>query len=135
MFFSARPKVAATPVAPEAPAFDVMALVTAIAAVTGRREFPQHSGLPPIVVESLRSLDAALAARDGSMLESAVASSMKASDAMAATARITGEVRESAVRAEAMAAGVEELTASIQDRKSTRLNSSHRYISRMPSSA
>ena len=113
MFFSARPKVAATPAAPEAPAFDVMALVTAIAAVTGRREFPQHSGLPPIVVESLRSLDAALAARDGSMLEAAVASSMKASDAMAATARITGEVRESATRAEAMAAGVEELTASI----------------------
>ena len=114
MFFSTRAKAVVASTEPQAPAFDVMALVAALAAVAGRRELP-NNGLPPIVVESLRSLDAALAARDRTMLETAVASSMKASDAMAATARITGEVRESATRSEAMAAGVEELTASIRE--------------------
>ncbi len=112
MFFSSRAKVTTPPSEAEAPAFDVMMLVAALAAVAGRRE-SSFGGLPPIVVESLRSLDAALGSRDSSALETAVATSMKASEAMAATARITGEVRDSAVRSEAMAAGVEELTASI----------------------
>jgi len=113
MFFSSRPRSAAPTTEPEAPAFDVMSLVAGLAAVAGRRPLPTNAGLPPMVMESLRSLDAALGARDRSMLENAVATSMNASEAMAATARITGEVRESALRAEAMAAGVEELTASI----------------------
>ena len=114
MFFSTRPKVVAQPAEPVTPAFDTMALVAALAAVAGRRDLPV-AGVPgPIVTEALRSVDVALASRDRSMLETAVASSMKASEAMAATARITGEVRDGAHRAEAMAAGVEELNASIR---------------------
>ncbi|WP_333822798.1 methyl-accepting chemotaxis protein [Pinisolibacter sp.] len=118
MFFSSRVK-AETPVEkPDAPAFEVMALVTGLAAVAARREVPTN-GLPPMVTEAIRSLDTALATRDRSMLESAVASSMKASEAMAATARITGGVRESSAQAQVMAAGVEELTASIGQIAST----------------
>ncbi len=99
---------------PEAPAFDVMALVTSLAAVAARREVPLGNGLPPMVIEAIRSIDQVLATRDRSMLESAVSSSMRASEAMAATAHITGEVRESSAQAQIMAAGVEELTASIR---------------------
>jgi methyl-accepting chemotaxis protein len=119
MFFSSRVKVETPVEKPDAPAFEVMALVTSLAAVAARREVPPANGLPPMVMEAIRSLDAVLAARDRSMLESAVASSMKASEAMAATARITGGVRESSAQAQVMAAGVEELTASIGQIAST----------------
>ncbi len=95
-------------------ALDPIRLVGLLAAVVGRRGLPEVQELPAIVNEALRSVDAALAARDRALLEGAAASSMNASNAMAATARITGEVRESAGRAEAMSAGVEELTASIR---------------------
>ena len=114
MFFSSRARVATPTAEVRAPEFDPMALVGLLTAVVGRRELPSVEGLPPILVETIRSLDAAIAARDSAMLESAVGFSMKASEAMAATARITGEVRDSATRSGTMAAGVEELTASIR---------------------
>ncbi|MDK9695234.1 MAG: methyl-accepting chemotaxis protein [Siculibacillus sp.] len=113
MFFSSRVKAESHAPATDAPAFEVVTLVTSLAAVAARREIPPNAGLPPMVVEAIRSLDAALAARDVSLLESAVATSMKASEAMAATARITGGVRESSAQAQIMAAGIEELNASI----------------------
>ncbi|MCE1237966.1 MAG: methyl-accepting chemotaxis protein [Hyphomicrobiales bacterium] len=99
--------------APTAP-FDPLPIVAALAAVAGRRGLPDMAALPPILAETIRTLDAAFASRDRTMLANAVAYSMNASEAMAAAAHITGEVRESAVRAEAMAAGIEEMTASIR---------------------
>ena len=113
MFFS-RAKAEKPVDIQETPTFDVMALVTNLAAIAARREARFDDGLPPMVVEAMRSLDAMLTTRDRSTLEHAVASSMKASEAMAATARITGGVRESSAQAQIMAAGVEELTASIR---------------------
>ena len=114
MFFSRRDKVEVPVQVSQEPTFEVMALVSALTAVAARREVPLAGGLPPMVVEAIRSIDAMLAARDRSMLEHAVVSSMKASEAMAATARITGGVRDSSGQAQVMAAGVEELTASIR---------------------
>ncbi len=115
MLFSGRSKAVETKreEAPP-PGVDPMALVTVLAAIAGRRGLPDLSAFPPIVGETLRTLDATLAGRDESMLANAVAYSMNASEAMAASAYITGEVRESATRAETMAAGVEEMTASIR---------------------
>ncbi|TBW33516.1 chemotaxis protein [Siculibacillus lacustris] len=89
-------------------------VVTVLAAVAARRPLPDLSSLPPMFAETIRALDAALGERDRSSLEAAVAYSMKASEAMAASARITGEVRETAARAGTMAAGTEELTATIR---------------------
>ena len=89
MFFSSRARVATPTAEVHAPEFDPMALVGLLTAVVGRRELPSVEGLPPILVETIRSLDAAIAARDSAMLESAVGFSMKASEAMAATAVTT----------------------------------------------
>jgi septal ring factor EnvC (AmiA/AmiB activator) len=50
-------------------------------------------------------------------------------------ARLIQERRAEALRAAAAAKAAAPVTVSRADRKSTRLNSSHRYISRMPSSA
>jgi methyl-accepting chemotaxis protein len=116
MLFSPKVKsqpAGSTAAAPAADRLDVMVVVSALAAIVGRRALPDVSGLPPVLVETMRSLDAALGSRDQAMLSNAVSYSMNASEAMAAAAFITGEVRDSAARAESMAAGVEELTASI----------------------
>ena len=94
--------------------FDPMPIVAALSAVAGRRDLPDLSGLPPILAETIRTLDLTLGGRDHAMLDNAVSYSMNASEAMAAAAYITGEVRESALRAETMAAGIEEMTASIR---------------------
>ena len=96
------------------PQVDVMAIVTALAAVAGRKPLPGMDALPSILVETIRTLDVTLAERDRVMLANAVGYSMNASEAMASAAYITGEVRESAARAETMAAGIEEMTASIR---------------------
>ncbi len=106
------PNVTATPATSEARTAEIASLLAAIAA---RRPLPEPADLPPILVEAARALDAAMAARDKALLESTVAFSMKASEAMAASARITGEIRETSRRAEAMAAGAEEMSASVQE--------------------
>ena len=93
---------------------DPTEVVAALAAVAARRPLPDAVTLPPMVVEAMRMLDAAVASRDGAMLTNTVAYSMNASEAMAAAAMITGSVRDTAERASVMAAGVEELTASIR---------------------
>ena len=119
MLFSSRRTIEDRSIAPKPVEFDQIGLVAALAAVAGRRALPDMGSLPAMVAETVRALDAALAARDTSMLANAVGYSMKASEAMAASARITGEVRDAAHQAESMAAGVEELTASIGQIAST----------------
>ncbi len=65
------------------------------------------------VASALLAFRQSLAGRDEAILRHAVQFSMQASEAMAATTRITGEVRETDTRSQSMAAAVEELTASI----------------------
>ncbi len=70
-------------------------------------------GLAPDVAQAVRELARRIGARDERSLSQTVEFSIQASEAMAATARITGEIRETDLRAQNMAAAVEELTASI----------------------
>ncbi len=70
-------------------------------------------GLSPAVLAAVRDLARRTCLRDEENLSQTVDFSIQASEAMAATARITGEVRETDLRAQSMAAAVEELTASI----------------------
>lgn len=76
---------------------------------------PDLSAFPPTVAEAIRAAHGACASRDSHDLARTVAFSMQASSAMAAVARITGEVRDTDTRAQSMAAAVEELTASINE--------------------
>ena len=102
-FFAKTKTVEPSPVETTTTGIDAMVLASALAAIAARRDVPDLSAFPPIVVEALRAVDATLAGRDVAMLGNAVSYSMNASEAI--------------------------------DRKSTRLNSSHEWISRMPSSA
>jgi methyl-accepting chemotaxis protein len=106
------PNVTVAPTSSDVRITETVALLAAIAA---RRPLPDLADLPPILAEAARALDAAMAARDKALLESTVSFSMKASEAMAASARITGEIRDTSRRAETMAAGTEEMSASIQE--------------------
>ncbi|MBL8572523.1 MAG: CZB domain-containing protein [Hyphomicrobiaceae bacterium] len=95
------------------PELELNQVLTAITGIATRRPLDTLGGMPPVLVEALRALDAAMAGRDEAMLANAVSFSMKASEAMAASARITGEIRETSDRTGAMAAAVEELDASV----------------------
>jgi methyl-accepting chemotaxis protein len=92
---------------------DLPRLLTALATLTARDGHIDLDGLPPELANALRSADAALAALDTHSLRQTVDYSMQASEAMAATARITGEIRDTDAKAQTIAAAVEELTASI----------------------
>jgi methyl-accepting chemotaxis protein len=70
--------------------------------------------LPADLAQAVTRFRQALSARDSESLKNAVAYSMHASNAMASTAFITGEVRETNTRAQSMASAIEELTTSIQ---------------------
>lgn len=100
-------------------ALPVAEVVAALGAIANSEDLGTLEGLPPLLAESLRNLRVALAGRDEQILSQTVEYSMQASQAMAATARITGEIRETDARAQGMAAGVEELTASIDQIAST----------------
>ena len=115
MFFNNKAKNAVVEaVVRQEPEVDIMKIVTVLAAIAGRKPLSGLDDFPPILSETLRTLDLTVAERDRGMLANAVAYSMNASEAMASAAYITGEVRDSAVRAESMAAGIEEMTASIR---------------------
>lgn len=88
-------------------------ILQALVAIVARKKTDVAGLFPPALAEVLSSLDMALASRDRSILEQAVGFSMKASNAMASSARITGEVNEASIRAGAMAAAVEQLSASV----------------------
>jgi methyl-accepting chemotaxis protein len=57
---------------------------------------PEHATLPPLIAQTLAGVRRLIEERNRSELERAVEYSMRASDAMAAGALITGEVRETA---------------------------------------
>jgi methyl-accepting chemotaxis protein len=95
------------------PAIDGRCLLAALRALMARESVVPVDGLPVEAAEAFRAADAALATADEQRLRQTVEFSMHASDAMAATARITGEIRSTDEKAQRTAAGVEELTASI----------------------
>ncbi|MEI2383916.1 methyl-accepting chemotaxis protein [Breoghania sp. JC706] len=103
----------------EARAQETAALSSALAALAEGREPEAADALPDTIAAAVRGLKRAIALRDEQILEQTVQYSIQASEAMAATARITGEIRETDNRAQSMAAAVEELTASIDQIAST----------------
>ncbi len=90
----------------------VAAMVEVLAAITARQQ-PALDAFPRVLADAIRLACGAHATRDSQDLDRTVAFSMQASSAVAAVARITGEVRETNARAQSMAAAVEQLTTSI----------------------
>ncbi len=97
-------------------------LVEALNALRECRDLDMLDALPGEVAGALRDLRDSLCGRNETALRQTVDFSVQASRAMAATARITGEIRETDMRANAMAAGVDELTASIEQISETAHN-------------
>jgi methyl-accepting chemotaxis protein len=92
---------------------DVASVVEALKAISVG-QLPDMNTFPQLMVEALQAAHDACASRDRQDLARTVNYSMQASSAMAAVARITGEVRETDTRAQSMATAIEELTASIE---------------------
>ncbi|WP_035714706.1 methyl-accepting chemotaxis protein [Azorhizobium doebereinerae] len=105
------PATAAPSLAPAGEQVALSALLPVLVALVARRTCDMPASFPPALKETLAALDAALEARDRSILLQAVGFSMKASEAMASAARITGEIAETSQQAGTMAAAVEELNA------------------------
>ncbi|MDQ2080924.1 methyl-accepting chemotaxis protein [Xanthobacteraceae bacterium Astr-EGSB] len=91
---------------------DIAAVIAVLRDLASGR-MPDVSGLPQALTDAIQNAHGACHRRDCEDLARTVAFSIQASTAMAAVARITGEVRETDTRAGAMATAVEELTASI----------------------
>ena len=103
----------------EARAQEAASVCDALAALAEGREPERDDALPADIAAAVDALAHAIARRDEQILKQTVQYSIQASEAMAATARITGESRETDYRAQSMAAAVEELTASIDQIAST----------------
>jgi methyl-accepting chemotaxis protein len=118
MFFKSR--IATGNVAPvSVDLIDPDKVIEALLACMSGRELPETAGLPPRLAEVLRNVHAWSGNRDERLLDQTVAYSIQSSEAMAATARIASEIKETDARAERMSAAVEELTASITQITST----------------
>ncbi|PTW61730.1 methyl-accepting chemotaxis sensory transducer [Breoghania corrubedonensis] len=103
----------------EGRAQEAAALRSALAALANGHRVDNADALPTGIAGPVEDLARAIARRDEQILAQTVQYSIQASEAMAATARITGEIRETDIRAQSMAAAVEELTASIDQIAST----------------
>jgi methyl-accepting chemotaxis protein len=104
------------------PALDGQAIVDAIDALIARKPNCSDDNLPEAAAKALKNARANLAAHDEQGLRRTVEFSIQASEAMAATARMTGEIRDTEGKAQIIAAGVEELTASIDQMAGTAKN-------------
>jgi methyl-accepting chemotaxis protein len=92
---------------------DVSRLVAALNAIaTGKP--PDTADLPAALKDAIEALHGISGKRDEQDLARTVSFSMQASTAMAAVARITGGIRETDTRSQAMSGAVAELTASIE---------------------
>lgn len=112
-------KSAAPVVEVRVPAFDTQALVAALRSIEGHLEIQGTGSLPGEVVSALASLKEVMDRENETLLQQTVDYSLQASRAMAATARITGEIRETDQQARMISGGVDELTASIEQIAST----------------
>jgi methyl-accepting chemotaxis protein len=95
------------------PAVDIARIVEAVNAI-GKAKPPDTAGLPAALKDALEALRSAFGKRDEQDLARAVAFSVQASIAMAAVARITGQMQETDTRSQGMAGAVTELTTSIE---------------------
>lgn len=102
-------------------------LLSVIAALRDCHPVGDLETFPAEVAAAIHELQAVLCGNNETTLRQTVEYSVQASNAMAATARITGEIRETDQRANAMAAGVDELTATIDEISGT----AHRVASSM----
>ncbi|NBN63581.1 methyl-accepting chemotaxis protein [Pannonibacter tanglangensis] len=100
--------------ASKAPDLSVVAIVSALRALEARAPLSGIEALPADIAVALTSLAATLARQDETQLGQTVDFSVQASEAMAATARITGKIRATDRQASVMAASVDEMTASIE---------------------
>ncbi len=95
------------------PEFDVHRFLAAVSALIARQPNVHLEGFSPDVAAALNQARGVLAAADEQSLRQTVEFSIHASEAMAATARITGEIRDTNTRAQTIAAEVQDLTGSI----------------------
>ena len=96
------------------PDLPLLAVVAALRGLEAHARLEGLDALPADLAAALKSLAAALGRQDETQLRQTVDYSVQASEAMAATARITGEIRDTDQQARMMSAGVDELTASIE---------------------
>jgi methyl-accepting chemotaxis protein len=101
------------------PTIEPHILLSAIAALLSRTPAPENDRLPSEIAGAFRAAYAALSAADEQSLRQTVEFSINASEAMAAMARITGEIRDTDGKAQTIAASVEELNASIDQISTT----------------
>lgn len=92
---------------------DVAGICAAVDALVARGADFDVSGLQPEIGATLKRGREFLAVSDEQSLRQTVGYSIQASEAMAATARITGEVRDTDGKVQTIAGAIEELTASI----------------------
>lgn len=88
-------------------------VVAGILALIEGKDLTEDNSLPPLITETLRSAQRLLVDRDEQLLQQTVDYSMQASEAMASTARITGEIRDTNARADQMARDVADVTSAI----------------------
>ncbi|MDR3496969.1 MAG: methyl-accepting chemotaxis protein [Ancalomicrobiaceae bacterium] len=97
-------------------------LAAAILALVSPDRPLETAGLPPAVAEALIGVKTILDGRERKALADAVKLSMSASNAMAASANVTGSVHACDAQAETMTSAVVEMTASIEQIAGTARN-------------
>lgn len=90
---------------------DLALVLEALSALRAGSELPQLNTLPKDVAEALASLSGDIRQRNETLLQQAVEQSQQASNAMAATAQITGEVKTARQQAQQMSEAVSALNA------------------------
>ena len=88
-------------------------IAAAILAAVDGKEILEADSIPPLVLATLDGTRQMLAMRNEQLLTQTVEYSMQASESMASTARITGEIRDTNARAAKMAADVTDVTETI----------------------
>lgn len=98
---------------------DAGPVVAAVAGLIARDPIISVDNIQEDVARALRLAAASLSAADTRALSQTVDYSINASETMAATARITGEIRHTDAKARLIAGAVEEMTSSVQRISST----------------
>ncbi|MDC7684499.1 hypothetical protein PQU92_14540 [Asticcacaulis sp. BYS171W] len=103
-----------TCIEPERPDYvDATLLAVALQALQAGTALPDLESFPPIVVKALTALADSLQKHNETLLIQAVEQSQQASNAMAATAHITAEVKTARIQAQHMSDAVTELNQSV----------------------
>lgn len=98
---------------------DAVPIIAAVGGLIARDPTLSFDDLPEDIARALRLAAASLSDADTRALSQTVDYSIHASETMAATARITGEIRHTDAKARVIAGAVDELTSSAQQISST----------------